>query len=244
MRGPEGTLTLLVMALVWFILAAVLATAATAAIMFALHPSARFNFDETAFVLLLAPMTQLFLVLGCLRRGKRVGEGSLREGLAWLPIRRRLDVALLTGFAAVLAIGHVALVVSVPAYRNFFEHSKTSIPMPDQSGLATAAYAAWVLGVVVIGAAVSEELFFRGWLWVGLSRWWGVSVTAPVTGCLWLMAHISDGGWRRVLALVPAMVLISLARALGGSVRASMAVHMANNAILSAVLIAGRFASQ
>jgi hypothetical protein len=40
------------------------------------------------------------------------------------------------------------------------------------------------------------------------------------------------------------MVLISLARALGGSVRASMAVHMANNAILSAVLIAGRFASQ
>jgi membrane protease YdiL (CAAX protease family) len=115
--------------------------------------------------------------------------------------------------------------------------------MPDQSGLNTAAYAAWVIGVVVIGAAVSEELFFRGWLWVGLSRWWSVSAVAPVTGCLWLLAHVSDGGWRRVLALVPAMVLISVARAVGGSVWASMAVHMANNAVLSAVLIAGRLAA-
>jgi membrane protease YdiL (CAAX protease family) len=250
MRSPEGSLTLVVMAVVWFLLAAILASAVSFAIQAALHFSllrVYFGlgspFSLTEFVLILAPVTQFFLLIACLRRGLRVGDGNLREGLAWFAVRRRLDVVLLSLAGALLAAGHVALVVRVPAYRAFFEHSQTSLPMPDTSGLGVGAYAAWVGLVVVVGAPVTEELFFRGWLWVGLSRWWGVEFVGPATGLLWLLAHVSDGGWRRVLALVPAMVLVTVARAVGGSVRASIPVHMANNLVLSAVLVAGRLAS-
>jgi membrane protease YdiL (CAAX protease family) len=243
MRSPEGSVTLVVMALVWFLVAAILATLVSCAILMGLHFTARLPFGMTELVLILAPATQFFLLVACLRRGERVGNGNLREGLAWLAVRRRMDVVLLSLAGAVLAAGHVALVVRVPAYRAFFEHTRTSLPMPDSSGLGIGAYAAWAALVMVVGAPLSEELFFRGWLWVGLSRWWGVGVVGPVTGLLWLLAHVSDGGWRRVLALVPAMVLITVARSVGGSVRASIPVHMANNLVLSAVLIAGRVAS-
>jgi membrane protease YdiL (CAAX protease family) len=243
MRNPEGTVTLVVMAVAWFLLAALLATIVSAAILLGLHATMKIPLGLTELVLILAPATQVFLLVACLRRGERVGDGNLREGLAWRGVRRPLDVVLLTLAGAVLAAGHVALVIKVPAYRAFFEHSQTSLPMPDASGLGIAAYAAWVGLVVVVGAPVTEELFFRGWLWVGLSRWWGVGVVGPVTGLLWLLAHVSDGGWRRVLALVPAMVLVTLARAVGGSVRASIPVHMANNLVLSLVLVAGRLAS-
>ncbi len=231
------------MALVWFVLAAVSATIVSAAILLALHFTIKIPFGLTELVLILAPATQFFLLVACLRRGERVGNGNLREGLAWLAVRRRLDVVLLTLAGALLAAGHVALVIRVPAYRAFFEHTQTSLPMPDASGLGIGAYAAWVGLVVVVGAPLSEELFFRGWLWVGLSRWWGVGVVGPATGLLWLLAHVSDGGWRRVLALVPAMVLVTVARAVGGSVRASIPVHMANNFVLSMVLVAGRISS-
>jgi membrane protease YdiL (CAAX protease family) len=228
------------MAVVWFLLAAILAFLVSAVILMGLHFTLKVPFDLMGLVLILAPATQFFLLVGCLRRGERVGDGNLREGLAWLAVRRPMDVVLLTLAGALLAAGHVALVVRVPAYRAFFEHAQTSLPMPDTSGLGIGAYAAWVGLVVVVGAPLSEELFFRGWLWVGLSRWWGVGVVGPATGMLWLLAHVSDGGWRRVLALVPAMVLVTVARAVGGSVRASIPVHMANNAVLSLVLIAGR----
>jgi membrane protease YdiL (CAAX protease family) len=247
MREPEGTVKLLAMAAAWFILAAVLALVASAGALLAGGISLNQAFTtvtgQQKLILVLAPMTQLCLFVACLRRGRRTGSGNLREGLAWLGVQRRWDVALLAGTAAVVAMAHVAMVVRFPAYRAFFEHAQTSLPLPQQTGLGVGAYAAWVLLVIVVGAPLTEELFFRGWLWVGLSRWWSVWVTAPATGCLWLLAHYSDGGWRRLLALVPAMILVSVARSLGGSVKASMAVHAANNAVLSAVLVAGRVAT-
>ncbi len=163
---------------------------------------------------------------------------------AWLTTRRRVDVALLAGLAAMTAVGHLALAAKVPAYQAFFEQVNTSLPsLLEDRGMALGPYVAWVALVLVVGAPLSEELFFRGWLWVGLHRWWGTWLTAVMTGGLWLLVHVFDGGWRRALALVPAMVLISLARALGGSVRASIAVHMANNFVLSLVLVAGRLTS-
>jgi membrane protease YdiL (CAAX protease family) len=243
MRSPEGSLTLVIMAFVWFLLAAILAIFVSAAILLGLHFTINIPFGLTEFVLIQAPATQFFLLVACLRRGERVGNGNLREGLAWTPVRRRVDVAMLTLAGALLAAGHVALVIRVPAYRAFFEHTQTSLPLPSSSGLSTGAYAAWAGLVMVVGAPFTEELFFRGWLWVGLSRWWGIERVGPATGLLWLLAHVGDGGWRRVLALVPAMVLITVARAVGGSVRASIPVHMANNLVLAGVLIAGSLAS-
>jgi membrane protease YdiL (CAAX protease family) len=244
MRQPEGTFKLVGMAVVWFFASAFLATAAAYLILYALHRIYGTASGMREFVLILAPATQLCLLFACMRRGARVGDGDLRAGLAWLEIRRRLDVGLLAGLAAMTALGHLALAAKVPAYQAFFEQVNTSLPsLLQDRDMATGTYVAWALLVLVVGAPFSEELFFRGWLWVGLERWWGTWLTAVITGSMWLAVHVFDGGWRRALALVPAMVLISLARSVGASVRASLAVHMANNFVLSLVLIAGRLAA-
>lgn len=61
-----------------------------------------------------------------------------------------------------------------------------------------------------------------------------------------LLAMLVEGvltrlGWV-ALMLAPVVVLLSLARELGGSVRASLAVRVMNNGLAAAALIAGRLA--
>lgn len=110
-------------------------------------------------------------------------------------------------------------------------------PRPGNTG-----YLAWIVRVVVVCALVPEELFFRGWLWAGLRRQWGAWRTGRATGLLFLLVHGVAGDWRRPLVLAPFVVLLSLARELGGSVRASLAVHVMSNGLAAAALIAGRLA--
>jgi membrane protease YdiL (CAAX protease family) len=76
---------------------------------------------------------------------------------------------------------------------------------------------------------VSEELFFRGWLWEGLRRrGQTMFMTACLTATPWLLLHGIDAPGR-ILVLLPTAVIISFARYYGGGVRASLAVHMTNN---------------
>jgi membrane protease YdiL (CAAX protease family) len=50
-----------------------------------------------------------------------------------------------------------------------------------------------------------------------------------VTGILFLLVHLPDGAARMAL-LLPAVVVLSLARHFGGSVRATIIIHALNNA--------------
>jgi membrane protease YdiL (CAAX protease family) len=95
---------------------------------------------------------------------------------------------------------------------------------------------------LVVGLApVSEELFFRGWLWEAFRRrGLAIFTTACLTSLPWLLLHGLDAPGR-ILFLIPAAVVISFARHLGHSVFASLAVHVANNgaAMLLQVLTEG-----
>lgn len=53
----------------------------------------------------------------------------------------------------------------------------------------------------------------------------------------WLLLHIADGGWRRVLILVPAAILFSVGRHLCGTVRASMVMHIVNNGSIVVLVV-------
>jgi uncharacterized protein len=108
---------------------------------------------------------------------------------------------------------------------------------PPPSGAPALFIVTLLLAVAV--APVAEELFFRGWLWTALLRCWGVWPSALCTGGLWLAMHALDSPVR-ALILLPATILLSLARYYCGSVRASLLVHVANNAAASvAQLLAG-----
>ena len=84
--------------------------------------------------------------------------------------------------------------------------------------------------IIVIAAPVAEELFFRGWLWVGLQRHWGVVPTAAFTGVVWAAIHLDGGFWKPVL-LLPVALALSAARYYGQSVRAPIALHAVYNLI-------------
>lgn len=84
------------------------------------------------------------------------------------------------------------------------------------------------LAILVGLVPLSEELFFRGWLWTGLRKHWGVLPVMLATTLPWLLIHMPDG-LTRPLFLLPSAILFNLARHLCGGVRASIVVHVLNN---------------
>jgi membrane protease YdiL (CAAX protease family) len=108
-------------------------------------------------------------------------------------------------------------------------------------GAALAAIHIAFLGLI---APVTEELFFRGWLWSALRKTWSPARTMTWTTGLWLAMHFMDGTWRPFL-LLPTGILLGLARHYGDSVRASLTLHLINNGMvvlihLAALLLAGQ----
>jgi len=94
--------------------------------------------------------------------------------------------------------------------------------------------------LIALVAPVTEELFFRGWLWTALRQSWSAWPTAVVTASIFLALHGLNGPVK-VVVLIPAAVLLSLARHFGGSARASLPVHIASNVTALAFQIASVF---
>jgi membrane protease YdiL (CAAX protease family) len=84
-------------------------------------------------------------------------------------------------------------------------------------------------GVVVLGP-VSEELFFRGWLWTALRRFCFPVPAMLATSTPWLAQHMLDD-IRAPLRLMPLAIVLSMAHHFCRSIRASIALHLPNNPI-------------
>ena len=174
------------------------------------------------------------LLVGALRYS-RPPRGA---GLGWRPIQR-------PALLAALVLGQLFATVTwaVIIVRMFGAPSANVAIMLQRSAQSSP----WLLGAVIalatLIAPLCEELFFRGWLWTGLRRSWGPGRAAFVTALPWLILHAADGGWRRVLILVPAAVLFSVARHACDSVRASLIMHVSNNGAVAAVVWAPTCAS-
>lgn len=234
-HGAGGPAALLGVALAWLVLAmlgAVVAAVVAVGVLTWLGWGAPGRLAEDGGLLAL-PLQQAFMALGAVRRGRRVGGGDLRAGLGWLPVRRRR----LVGCTLLVVVAHAGLSVSSADMHEFYSKAVPALGGPRTGD---AGYAAWIVATVVIGAPVAEELFFRGWPWAGLRRRWGAWRTGGATGLLFLLVHGLGCEWRQLAAPVPVVVLLSLARELGGSVRASLMVHAVNNGLAAAGLIAVR----
>ena len=185
------------------------------------------------YVLVGATGFQGTLLLGALLQGRRAGAGSAWVGLGAGPIRRKWVVARLCGLMLLWLLVFMLLLATYPALRAFVK-SVTPDVLKGGGGDSVAFLFARIFLVAVL-APLSEELFFRGWLWEALRRR-GVrpAMTACATAIPWLLLHGIDSPWR-IAMLVPAALIFSLARLWSGSVRGSLAVHVTNNG--AAVLI-------
>jgi hypothetical protein len=178
---------------------------------------------------------QATVLLADYRQGRMLGNGDIMFGLGAGPARR-------PDFIVVLAVLMVAWVCVYLAALIHFQGLASSV----STGLP-AALAAQMSGrpivlairlvLIVAVAPVAEELFFRGWLWTALRQSWNAWPTALVTAGLWLVVHALDGPVRMVI-LLPQAILLSLARHYGGSVRASLPIHVVNNVTVVGIQIA------
>ncbi len=202
-----------------------------------IHGAAGWKLDLLFYGLVATIALQATLLLADLMQGRSVGRGNLAMGLGFGPMRRHRLTAVFAGLMIAWVIAYVATLIRFQAFNAYVATrvpSVLTLPVSGSPGVLTI-----VLLLAVAVAPVAEELFFCGWLWTALRRCWGVWPTALCTASLWLGIHAIDGPVR-ALILLPTAILLCLARHYGGSVRASLLVHVSNNATAVAIQIAAR----
>lgn len=245
MFGWRGTVLLLLGMVGWILVAAV--AGMVAAFLLALASGmARglFSLDlapgPIAYVLTVTGAFQATLLAAAARQGRRLGDGDRRTGLGAGPVRRKGAVALLSLLMLLWAALMIVLIHVFPALRDYVRSVTPDVLAG--AGNAGPLVAAARIGLIALLAPLAEEMFFRGWLWEALRRRGrGEAATMVLTALPWLLLHGLDSPGR-IPFLIPAAVLLSLARRMGGSVRASLAAHVMNNGSVVLVQTLGRLA--
>ena len=178
----------------------------------------------TADGILYIGVFQVGLLAASLRRARIMRPNDLQAALGNLPLQRPL---LLT-FLLLINAAYVLLPVLV-AWGSGIERSHHYSISLEASVHGSGIVRIFAIIVLVAGAPIIEELFFRGWLWCGLRRHWSTSTTAIVTAALFILVHYPDGGWHKMAALLLPTTLMTLARCTTKSVRGSVLTHAVNN---------------
>ena len=144
---------------------------------------------------------------------------------------------------AALVAGLVLGVSLWPLVLRFLEHG-TSMDGSDelQASIERAREHGALLLIATIAAAVSEELFFRGYLFAALRPRSGALVTIGVTAVLFGVAHVFLGGALGLQRLLPSTLLglvLGLVCWVSGSVVPGMLLHVGYNTALVVLLVAG-----
>jgi membrane protease YdiL (CAAX protease family) len=236
---PSSPWRILCRALLWLLAAEVAAYAVSFLVAFVLavaHTAAygKSGWQPSPLVYAL-PATvalQAILLIVDFREGRLRGHGNLAAGLGAAPVRRPRLIAFFLVLMIAWVLSYITLLIHFQSVATFIAHDVPPTPVLRMTG----APALIVIRILLIAALapLAEELFFRGWLWTALRRTWDVWPTALCSSGIWLALHALEGAVR-VPILVPAAILLSLARHHGGSVRASIPIHVANN--LTAVAI-------
>jgi membrane protease YdiL (CAAX protease family) len=100
----------------------------------------------------------------------------------------------------------------------------------------------WIWAVIaVLVAPVTEELLFRGVLFSGLARSWGVAASAVVVSALFLLFHLAEtmAFWPSTIAVGVLAIGTIGSRMLTNRLGPPIAMHLAYNSVLAIALIAG-----
>jgi membrane protease YdiL (CAAX protease family) len=224
--GPESTRRLIIVAVGWFLLAEAVPVAvsffrgfATGFVRGLTKGASQLEIPPTlSHVLVTVGVFGLSIVLlyAASIRGRIVGGGDRRLGLGVAPIAR---LPIIIGLSAVVVLYAALLEFVAYKYRPdlFFQSSSVPLWLTLFDSL-----------VLIILAPLAEELFFRGWLWTGLRKHWGVLPTGLVTAVMWLLPHLERGIGYVMLLLFPALIL-TVARHVAKSVRATIPIHAIYN---------------
>jgi hypothetical protein len=173
--------------------------------------------------------TALVVVSVLAVQGANVAPGT--PVLAQLGLRRPLRPAVAVAFLAYLA--YIASALVIAELLNPEQEDVTRELGVDEGTLG--AIAAGLL--IVVAAPLSEEIFFRGFLFAGISRSGGFLVGALVSSAIWGLFHYTGSdSWPVVLQLSIFGVVLCWLYRRTGSIWPTIAVHALNNAIAFTVL--------
>ena len=163
---------------------------------------------------------------GGLRGGAR-GWRPLVAWRPWHPFRSSRLTWILLAVTLVYSLGaDLALERLYPASKDWVQLPRGPI------------WSALFILLAVVAAPITEELFFRGWLYTGLRARAGAAVTITVTAVLFALAH-----WEKThlyaLAVFPVGVALGFIRERAGSIGATMAFHAGYNGFASILLLSG-----
>jgi uncharacterized protein len=167
---------------------------------------------------------ELVLVVTVLVFRRLAGRRWRPADLGWRPTRPRSAA----GWTMLAFIGANALVV---AYAIATDPPADANPFADRSGTITIIAIAIA---AIVGAPVAEETLYRGVLYGGLRRSWGVVPAAIVAAAIFGLVHWSFGLGNDSLVAVPMLATFGLAFCLlyerTGSLYPGMAMHAFTNA--------------
>jgi membrane protease YdiL (CAAX protease family) len=174
---------------------------------------------------------QTGLVLAAWHRAGKVGwQGSRTDGFGDTQTRHWWLVGILmVAFTLWAALGW--------AVRMQLIHVHAPLPMSMEVTFAAAEPVTRISFIVMmtLAAPVAEELFFRGWLWTGLRRFWKSVPVMFGTAIPWFVLHGLDD-YHALLPLLPLAIALSIVRHFCG-IRASIALHAVNNAARTALFL-------
>lgn len=86
--------------------------------------------------------------------------------------------------------------------------------------------------LIIVGAPLSEEIFFRGFMFAGIRSKAPFAVAATVSAAVWGLFHYTGpDSWPVILQLTVFGVILAWLYERTGSIRPTIAVHLFNNAI-------------
>jgi uncharacterized protein len=92
--------------------------------------------------------------------------------------------------------------------------------------------------LIIIVAPITEEIFFRGFLFPGLRRGMGVVLGALISSAIWALLHYTGPEtWGVVVQLTVFGLWLSWLYARTGSIYPTIAVHLVNNAVAFSFLL-------
>lgn len=100
----------------------------------------------------------------------------------------------------------------------------------------------WIWAVIaVLVAPVTEELLFRGVLFSGLARSWGIKVSAVLVSLVFILFHLAEtlAYWPSIIAVGILTVGTIGSRIMTNRLGPPIAMHLAYNTVLAIALIAG-----
>lgn len=182
--------------------------------------------DIPVWVFGVAALAMWGVHLAVVRASLRAEGSGLVEGTS-LTFRGRDLAGVPLGVASQLVLVTAVMWPLGRLFPGTFDYDKVSERAND---LASTAAGAWVLvlvGVVVVGAPIVEEIVYRGWIQPRLESSWGRAAGVGFTAVLFAAVHLQPVEFPGLLAFA---LVLGVARSRSGRLGLPVVTHLAFNA--------------